>query len=94
MRIKFILDDGSTIEIGEGDWIGELMHYDISNNVMWMNSYHDQKELIGALSTEKVLSFAGKDGDFCVDSIRIVEAKVIEDGKETLLWRRAVKSSS
>ena len=94
MRIKFILDDGSTIEIGEGDWIGELMHYDISNNVMWMNSCHDQKELIGALSTEKVLSFAGKDGDFCVDSIRIVEAKVIEDGKETLLWRRAVKSSS
>ena len=34
MWIKFILDDGSTIKIGEGDWIGELMHYDLSNNVM------------------------------------------------------------
>lgn len=94
MRIKFILDDGSTIEIGEGDWIGELMHYDISNNVMEIKSCPDEKELIGALSTEKVLSFAGKDGDFCVDSVRIVEVKVIEGEKETLLWRRAVKSSS
>lgn len=89
MWIKFILDDGSTIKIGEGDWIGELMHYDLSNNVMWMKSCHNQKELIQALSTGKVLSFAGKDGDFGVDSGRIVEVKAIEDGKETVLWRKA-----
>ena len=36
MMFEFIFDDGRKVNVSEHDWIGELMHYDLSNNVMWM----------------------------------------------------------
>lgn len=94
MRVKFIFDGGRTVEIGDDDWIGAIAHYDLPDNLIWMEPCNDKKTLIQALSARKVLFFAVGAREFTMDSGRIVEVKVIEDGKETLLWRRAVKSSS
>lgn len=94
MRAKFIFNGGRTVEIGEDDWIGAIAHHDLPGNLVWMEPCNDKKTLIQALSAGKVLFFAVSVREFTVDSGRIVEAMAIEDGKETLLWRRAVKSSS
>lgn len=93
MKIKFIFDDGSTLDLSEGDWTGTLVHYDLERNVMWMESCNSEKKLIQAMSERKMLYFTRGNKDFSVDSERIVEAKVIEDGEEALLWRRVVCSS-
>lgn len=89
MLIKLLFDNGSAVDVGEKDWIGALVHYDLERDVIWTESCRDKKALIKALSAGKVLSFVVGGREFSVDSERIVEAKAIEDGKETLLWRKA-----
>ena len=93
MRAKFIFDGGCSIEVGEYDWIGAIAHHDLPGNLVWMEPCNDKKTLIQALSSRKVLFFAVGVREFTVDSERIIEAKAIDDEGETLLWRRAVKSS-
>lgn len=91
MRVKFIFDGGRAVEIGDYDWIGAIAYHDLPGNLIWMEPCNDKKTLIQALSAGKVLFFAVGVREFSVDSGRIVEAKVIEDEKESTLWRRATQ---
>lgn len=93
MWIKFIFNDGRTVEIGEDDWIGALAYHDLPGNHVWTESCNSKKALIKALSTRKVIYISRGGREFSIDSRVVAEAKAIEDGKETLLWRKAVKSS-
>lgn len=89
MRIKFIFDDGRTVEIGEDDWIGAIAYHDLPSNFVWAESCNSKKALIKALSTGKMLYSRRGVREFSIDPRVVVEAKVIEDGKETVLWRKA-----
>ena len=94
MLIKLLLNNGFTFEVGEKDWIGALVHYDLERDVIWTESFHDKNELIQALRDGRVLCFDVGGRKFNVDSENVVEAKAIEDGKEILLWIKAVRSNS
>lgn len=93
MRIELVLDNGDTFEVCKNDHIGMRAVYDKAIDVSWDSSKNTKMTLIQALSAGKVLFFAVGVREFTVDSGRVVEAKAIEDEKETLLWRKAVKSS-
>ena len=93
MRIKFIFDNGSAVEIGDDDWIGALAYYDLPGDTMWVESCNSKEALIKALSTGKVLYSKRGVREFSISSKRVVEAMAIEGGKETPLWRRGIYSS-
>lgn len=89
MRIKFIFDDGRTVEIGEDDWISAVAYHDLPANRVWAESCSDKKALIKALSAGMKLYLNRGVREYNIDSRVVVEAKEIGDGKETVLWRKA-----
>lgn len=89
MRIKFIFDGGRTVEIGEDDWIGAIAYHDLPANRVWADSCSDKKALIKALSAGMKLYLNRGVREYNIDSRVVVEAKVIEDGKEAMLWKRS-----
>lgn len=92
MRIKFIFDGGRTVEVGEDDWIGALAYHDLPGNRVWTESCNSKKALVKALSAGMKLYLNCGVREFSIDSRVVVEAKVIEDGKETVLWRGVTPS--
>lgn len=93
MRVKFIFNDGSTFEIGEDDWIGVRVCRDEASGSRWTTACNTKKTLLQALDAGKWLFVKKKDSSHAIGPNRIMEARVIEDGKETLLWLRVVCSS-
>ena len=88
MRIKFIFDGGKTVEIGDDDWIGAIAYHDLPANRVWTESCSDKKALIKALNARMKLYLSRGVREYNIDSRVVIEAKVIEDGKETVLWRK------
>lgn len=89
MRIKLLLFDGGTsVEIGEDDWIGAIAYHDLPANRVWTESCSDKKALIKALSAGMKLYLNRGVREYNIDSRVVIEARVIEDGKETVLWKR------
>lgn len=88
MRIKFFFDGGITVEIGDDDWIGAIAYHDLPSNLVWMESCNSKKALIKALSAGMTLYLSLGVREYNIDSRVVVEARVIEDGKETMLWKR------
>lgn len=88
MRVKFIFDNGRTIEIGDDDWIGAIAYHGLLDNLVWIESCNSKKALIKALNARMKLYLNRGVREFNIDSRVVVEAKVIEDGKETVLWKR------
>lgn len=88
MRVMFIFDDGGTFETGEDDWIGAIAYHDLPANRVWADSCSDKKALVKALNAGMKLYLNRGVREYNIDSRVVVEAKVIEDGKETMLWKR------
>ena len=88
MRIKFIFDGGKTVGIGDDDWIGAIAYHDLPANRVWTESCSDKKALIKALNARMKLYLSRGVREYNIDSRVVIEAKVIEDGKETVLWRK------
>ena len=88
MRVKFIFDDERTIEIGDDDWIGAIAYHGLLDNLVWLEWCSDKKALIKALNAGMKLYLNRGVREFNIDSRVVVEAKAIEDGKETMLWKR------
>lgn len=93
MLIEFVFDDGRKVNVSEHDWIGTRAIYDEARDVLWTKSCSTKKELIQALSTGKRLFISVKDWDISIKPDEIVAVKAVDEGKTTMLWRRAVKSS-
>lgn len=88
MRVKFIFNGGRTVEIGDDDWIGAIAYHDLPANRVWMESCNSKKALIKALNARMKLYLSRGVREYNIDLRVVVEAKVIEDGKETVLWRK------
>lgn len=89
MRVKFIFYGGRTVEIGDDDWIGAIAYHGLLDNLVWMESCSDKKALIKALNARMKLYLNRGVREYNIDSRVVIEARVIEDGKETVLWRKA-----
>lgn len=94
MRIEFLFKNGKVFEVGENDYIGVRVCRNEQDGPIWTKSCNTKKTLLQALNAGKWLFIEKKSGSYAFRSCEFVEAKVIENGKETLLWRRGVKSSS
>lgn len=92
MRIKFLFKNGWVFEVGDNDYIGVRAFCDEEIDPIWTKSCNTKKTLFQALNAGKWLFAAKKSGSYAVNSGEVVEAKVIEDGKETLLWRGVTRS--
>lgn len=88
MRVKFVFTNGTDVEIGDDDWIGAIAYHGLLDNLVWMESCSDKKALVKALNAGMKLYLNRGVREFNIDSRVVVEAKVIEDGKETMLWKR------
>lgn len=92
MRIKLLLFDGGTsVEVGDDDWIGAIAYRDLPDGRVWTESCSSKKALIKALSNGMMLYLSRGVREFNIDSRVVAEVKVIEDGKESTLWRRATQ---
>ena len=89
MRIEFVFDDGRTIEIGDDDWIGAIAYHGLLDNLVWIESCNSKKALTKVLNGRMKLYLSRGVREYNIDLRVVVEAKVIEDGKETVLWRKA-----
>lgn len=89
MRVKFIFNGGRTVEIGDDDWIGAIAYHGLLDNLVWIESCNSKKALIKALNARMKLYLSRGVREYNIDLREVVEAKVIEDGKETVLWRKA-----
>lgn len=89
MRVKLFLQNGKVFEIGENDWIGVRVSRDIASGSSWATACNTKKTLFKVLNANKWLFIEKKSGSYAIRGGEVVEAKVIEDGKEAMLWRRA-----
>lgn len=93
MQIELVLDNGNTFEVCKNDHIGMRAVYDKMTDVSWYESKDTRGALIHALNSGWVLYISRKGSEIMFRPDQIVAAKAIDEGKTTLLWRRAVKSN-
>ncbi|MDY3118201.1 MAG: hypothetical protein SOW18_01535 [Peptoniphilus sp.] len=86
-RFQLFLKSGKVFEIGENDWIGARVGRDMVSGSLRSAACNTKKTLYQALSAGKWLFIKKESGNYAIAGGDVVEAKAMEDGKETIIWR-------